>query len=195
MTIDLGYAYRAGCYIVMIRERPSAMNEFDAVVSAFAIFAIVTGFMAGLLRSLATIFGYLIAAPIAAAITPQIMPFVLGHFTIPADWAWVPLFAVFVVVGIVVGTLLRTLLSEFAGSDIGLFDRVAGAALGAGRIFLVAVLVVVVFDRVIPAGQEPSFLAGSKLRPYLSASGRKGLQSLPPEVDDYIDRLKRERGL
>ena len=171
------------------------MNEFDAVVAGFAIFAIVTGFMAGLLRSLATILGYLIAASIAATITPQIMPFVLGHFTIPPDWAWVPLFVVFVVMGIVVGALLRILLNEFSGPDIGVLDRAAGAALGAVRIFLVAVLVVVVFDRVIPAGQEPAFLAGSKLRPYLSAAGQKGLQSLPPEVDDYIDRLKRERGL
>jgi membrane protein required for colicin V production len=171
------------------------MNEFDAVVAGFAIFAIVAGFMAGLLRSLAAILGYLIAAPIAAALTLQIMPIVLGHFTIPPDWAWAPLFAVFVVVGIVVGALLRILLNEFAGPDIGVLDRAAGAALGAVRIFLVAVLVVVVFDRVIPAGQEPAFLAGSKLRPYLSVCGRKGLQSLPPEVDDYIDRLKRERGL
>jgi membrane protein required for colicin V production len=167
------------------------MNEFDAVVAAFAIFAIVTGFMSGLLRSLATILGYLIAA----ALTPQIMPFVLGHFTIPTDWAWAPFFVVFVVVGIVVGALLRTLMNEFVGSDIGLFDRVAGAVLGAVRIFLVAMLVVVAFDRIIPAGREPPFLAGSKLRPYLSAAGQKGLQSLPPEVDDYIDRLKREHGL
>src|SRR5580692_6287749 len=58
-----------------VRGRSGEMNEFDAAVSAFAIFAIVTGFMSGLLRSLATILGYLIAAPIVAASTPQIMPF------------------------------------------------------------------------------------------------------------------------
>ena len=93
------------------------------------------------------------------------------------------------------GALIRTVVNEFVGPDPGLFDRVAGAALGAVRIFLVAVLVVVVFDRIIPADHEPPFLAGSRLRPYLSAAGQKGLQSLPPDVDDYIDRLKRERGL
>ncbi len=46
------------------------MNPFDAVVATVAIFAIVMGFNAGLLRSLATILGYLIAAPVAVAITP-----------------------------------------------------------------------------------------------------------------------------
>jgi membrane protein required for colicin V production len=54
---------------------------------------------------------------------------------------------------------------------------------------------VVAFDRIIPAGREPPFLAGSKLRPYLSAAGQKGLESLPLDVEAYIDRLKRERGL
>jgi len=71
----------------------------------------------------------------------------------------------------------------------------AGAVLGAVRIFLVAVLVVVAFDRIIPTDRQPPFLVGSRLRPYLSAAGQKGLQSLPPDVEDYIDRLKRERGL
>ena len=35
------------------------------------------------------------------------------------------------------------------------------------------------------------YLAG----PVLSTAGQQGLRSLPPEVADYIDRLKRERGL
>ena len=170
------------------------MNSFDAAVTAFAILAVVMGFMSGLLRSLATILAYLIAAPVAVAITPRVAALV-GQSTIPQDKTWVALFVIFAAVGILLGALIRTAVSELIGSDAGLFDRVAGAALGALRIFFLAVLLVVVFDRIIPAGREPPFLAGSKLRPYLSAVGQKGLQSLPPEVEDYIDRLKRERGL
>lgn len=170
------------------------MNPFDAAVTGFAILAVVMGFMSGLLRSLATILAYLIAAPVAVAITPRVAA-LFGQSTIPPDKTWVALFVVFAAVGILLGALIRAAVGELIGSDAGLFDRVAGAALGALRIFLLAVLIVVVFDRIIPAGHEPPFLAGSKLRPYLSAAGRKGLQSLPPEVEDYIDRLKRERGL
>ena len=33
------------------------------------------------------------------------------------------------------------------------------------------------------------------LRPILSQAGRLGLRTLPPDVEDYIDRLKRERGV
>ena len=49
--------------------------------------------------------------------------------------------------------------------------------------------------RIIPAGREPGFLKGSQLRPLLSVAGQQGLKSLPPDVVDFIDRLKRERGI
>jgi len=54
---------------------------------------------------------------------------------------------------------------------------------------------VLVFDRIIPPGREPAFLKGSQWRPVLSKAGQQGLQSLPPDIADYIDRLKRERGI
>jgi len=170
------------------------MNPFDAVVCAATIFAIVMGFSTGLLRSLATILGYLVAAPLAVAIAPH-LAFGFGRSGASPDTGWLMPFALFVAIGIVVSALLRTAVGEFVGPDIGLFDRLAGATLGIVRIFLVAVLVVVIFDRIIPADRQPSFLAGSRLRPYLSAAGQRGLQTLPPEVADYVDRLKRERGL
>ena len=170
------------------------MNAFDAVVAAVAVLAIVLGFNAGLLRSLATIFGYLIAAPLAVAITPYVTGIALGRSMAPAN-AWLMLVIVFVAAGAGISALLRIVVGEFVGPDVGAFDRVAGAALGAVRIGLIAVLIVVVFDRVIPADRQPQFLVGSKLRPYLSAAGRAGLRSLPSEIESYIDRVKRERGL
>jgi membrane protein required for colicin V production len=171
------------------------MNVFDAVVSGVSILVIVMGFRAGLLGSLATILGYLIAAPVAVALTPSVVRLLLGQSTLSPDRTWMVLGGIFVVVGMGISTLLRIAVSELTGNDVGLFDRAAGALFGAVRIFLIAVLVVAVFDRIIPADREPPFLVGSRLRPYLSAAAQKGLQSLPPEIDDYIDRLKRAQGL
>lgn len=172
------------------------MNPFDAVVTAVVILAMVFGFMTGLLRSLATILAYVVAVPMAVAITPRLMPFILGRVEISPANAWLPPLVVMIALGLLLGVLFRTMVAEITGSeDAGLFDRLAGAVLGAVRIFLVAVLVVVVFDRVIPADRQPQFLVNSRLRPYLSAAGRRGMQSLPPDVADTIDRLKRERGL
>jgi membrane protein required for colicin V production len=102
---------------------------------------------------------------------------------------------VFLLAGMALAALLRLAVSAFTGKDIGVLDRMAGAMLGAVRIVLLAVVLVLIFDRIIPPGREPGFFAGSKLRPVLSATGRKGLRSLPPDVVDTIDRLKRERGI
>jgi membrane protein required for colicin V production len=171
------------------------LNPFDAVVYAVALVAIVMGFHAGLLRSLATILGYLIAAPMAVAIAPRAKALLPGQFTLTPEKRWLALFLVFLVLGIFISALLRYAVREFIGPHVGLFDRAAGAVLGAVRIGLVAVLIVVIFDRIIPADRQPPFLVDSRLRPYLSAAGEKGLRSLPPEVEAYIDRLKRERGI
>ena len=169
------------------------MNPFDVVIYAAAAAAAVLGFSAGLLRSLATILGYLIAAPLAVAMTPRVMALAPG--LVPPAQTWLVPVGVFLLAALLVGALLRSAVSGFVGDEINLIDRVAGAALGAVRIGLVAVLIVLVFDRIIPAGREPAFLTDSRLRPYLSAAGQMGLKSLPPEAEAYIDRLKRERGI
>jgi membrane protein required for colicin V production len=171
------------------------MNIFDAVVIVIALLAMVIGFNAGLLRSLTAILAYLIAAPIAVAVTPRLTALAFGQFTLPPEQGWIALFVVFVVLGILISLMLRSFVDGLAGGEIGLFDRFAGAVLGAVRIFLVAVLIVVIFDRLIPSDRQPGFLIGSKLVPYLSAAGQKGLQTLPPEIQASIDRIKHERGL
>jgi membrane protein required for colicin V production len=169
------------------------MNSFDAVVYGLTIVAIVSGFKAGLLRSVATIVGYAAAMPIALTTAPLLAPLVAGK----SQAAWTEdsflVVGIFLTVGIGLGALLRAAVGEMAGDDVHVADRLAGALLGAVRIALVAVTMVLVFDQLIPPDREPAFLRGSQLRPILSAAGRVGLKSLPPDVAAYIDRLKRER--
>jgi membrane protein required for colicin V production len=171
------------------------LNIFDAVIYVCVVLAVVMGFNAGLLRSLATIIGYLAAMPIAVGATPYLSGILTSQLRMPPAQNWVVLFTIFFVVGFLLSAALRMAVSELVGARVSLPDRLAGAILGAVRIGLLAVLMVVIFDRIIPASREPAFLAGSQLRPMLSAAGRQGLKSLPPEAVDYIDRLKRERGI
>lgn len=171
------------------------INLFDGAVILFLVIAVVSGLRTGLLRSLATILGYTIAAPVAVALMPFVLPLVNERFQL--GQAQVPLvfLAVFFVIGFLLAALMRGAVGEMTGRQIGPADRAAGAFLGAVRIVLVAVLIVMVFDRLIPPDREPAFLAGSRLRPILSQAGAQGLRQLPPNVTEFIDRLKRERGL
>jgi membrane protein required for colicin V production len=174
---------------------PMSMNLFDAAIYVCLAVAVIAGFSSGLLRSLATIFGYVAAAPVALAAAPYLTPILADQFKLPPSQAWLAYAGIFLVIGFVLGALLRLAISELVGPDISAPDRMAGAFLGAVRVGLLAVLIVVIFDRVIPAEREPAFLTGSQLRPILSQAGLAGLKSLPPDIAAYIDRLKRERGI
>ena len=169
------------------------MNSFDAVVCLGLVIAVVTGFNAGLLRSAVTILAYLIAMPIAVWAMSFVSPQIEGKLGSPFTQNSLLLFGIFLVVGIVLGKLMRMALDETIGPRAGIGDRLAGAVLGAVRVGLVAITLVLIFDSLVPSDRQPAYLAGSQLRPLLSVAGQKGFRSLPPDVAATIDRLKKER--
>jgi len=166
------------------------MNSFDVVVGAATIAAMVMGFNAGLLRSAVTILAYLMAMPIAVWVTSQVTR---DSSSLALMQNPLPFFGTFLIAGIVLGKLLRMAIDETVGTESGPGDRLAGSVLGAVRVGLVAVSVVVVFDQLIPADRQPPYLADSRLRPLFSAAGQMGLKSLPPDIAAYVDRLKKDR--
>lgn len=174
-------------------QRISSMNSFDAVVYIGLVIAVVTGFNAGLLRSAVTILAYLIAMPVAVWAMSLIAPQIDGKAGSPLMQNSALFFGIFLVAGIVLGKLMRLALDETIGSEAGIGDRLAGAVLGAVRVGLVAVTLVLVFDQLVPADRQPIWLTGSQLRPLLSVAGQKGFKSLPPDVAATIDRLKKDR--
>jgi membrane protein required for colicin V production len=171
------------------------MNSFDAVVYAALALAIALGFRSGLLRSAATIVGYLIAMPVALWISSFVAPRLDHGAGLPPLQNSLLFIAAFVIGGMGFGALLRLAVDDFTGKQIGVADRIGGAALGAVRIVLVAITMVLVFDTLLPPRVTPSFLAGSQLRPLLSEAGQRGFKKLPPEAASYIEQLKRTQRL
>ena len=107
-----------------------------------------------------------------------------------AEGAWV---SALLIAGMMLGRSMRMAIDETIGPDAGIGDRLAGAALAVVRIGLVAITLVLSFDRLAPSGRQPTYLAGSQLRPLLLAAGQKGLKSLPPAVTATIDRINNRR--
>jgi membrane protein required for colicin V production len=166
------------------------MNSFDAVVGVATVAAVTMGFNAGLLRSAVTILAYLAAMPIAVWAT-SLMSHDAGGIALLQNP--LPFFVTFLGTGIVLGKLMRLVIDETIGTESGIFDRLAGAALGATRVGLVAISMVVIFDQLVPADRQPLYLATSRLRPIFSAAGQAGIRSLPPDITAYVDRLKKDR--
>jgi len=153
------------------------------------------GFMTGLLRTLATIIGYICGAGIAVVAPPKTVSLLANYPKIPTPQTWIVVVVSFIVAGVLISALLRLIVSGMTGRNISVPDRIAGAALGGVRFAMLAIMLVLVFDRMMPPGREPAFLRGSQWRPVLSSAAQYGIQSLPPEAADYLDRLKRQRRL
>ena len=169
------------------------MNSFDTVVYLGLIIAVVIGFNTGLLRSAITILAYIAAMPIAMGLAPLVSPQPDGQLALPFGQNSPLLFGVFLVTGMVLGKLVCLVLDDVIGSQAGVGDRLAGAALGAVRVGLIAITVVLIVDQLVPANLQPAFMTGSQLRPTLSAAGQLGVRSLPPDLMAAIDRLKKDR--
>lgn len=131
-----------------------SMNPFDAAVYLCLFVAAVMGFKSGLLRSLATIFGYVTALGLAVAATPRVASAATAEFNLPPSQTWQVFVAIFLVAGIMLSALLRFAVGEMVGPKVSIPDRVAGALLGAVRVGLLAVVLVLVFDRIIPPANK-----------------------------------------
>jgi membrane protein required for colicin V production len=168
------------------------MNTFDLAVMIALVVAIFGGFATGLLRSAVTILAYLIAMPLAVWVMSYVPP-LDEQYASPLGHNMGFFFGAFLIIGMGLGKLARMMVDEAAGDEPGLLDRLGGGILGAIRVGLDATSVVLVFDQILPAGREPSFLKGSQLRPLFSQAAQKGFRALPPDVTAAIDRFKRER--
>ena len=134
------------------------INPFDAAILIIALVAVVMGFNSGLLRSLATIFGYVSAMPIAVAAAPPLTHVLSEQLHLRQAQPWMLLCVIFLAAGLVLSALLRAAVNDIVGARVSIPDRLAGALLGAVRIGLLAVMLVLIFDRIIPPnGSRPSW--------------------------------------
>ena len=134
------------------------MNLFDIVVTLGLLFAVVTGFTTGLLRSAVTILAYLVAMPLAVALLAMVGPHIAMLPSSPFPPNGVLLFGLFLLIGVILGKMARTMLDDTIGSEIGIGDRLGGALLGAIRVGLVVTTLVLVFDQLVPPAKQPQFL-------------------------------------
>jgi membrane protein required for colicin V production len=165
------------------------MNTFDLAVFIGLLVALFSGFSTGLVRSAITILAYVFAMPVAIWIMSYVPPLDSGYAS-PLGHNVGFFVGAFLLIGMVLGKFARIMVNEAIGDDPGIADRLGGAALGSLRVGLIATSVVLVFDRIIPLGREPSFLEGSQLRPLFSEIGKRGFRSLPREAAAAIDRLR-----
>ena len=98
-------------------------NPFDLAIYFCLFVAVVMGFMTGLLRSLATIFGYICGMGVAVAAGPKLIPLLITHLNMPTPQTWIVFVAIFVAAGATISALLRLGVSEMIGPNISIPDQ------------------------------------------------------------------------
>ncbi|MGB7834634.1 MAG: CvpA family protein, partial [Xanthobacteraceae bacterium] len=73
-------------------------------------------------------------------------------------------------------------------SRIGALDRTLGFLFGLARGLIIVVVAFVFFDWLVPAKQQPSWVANAKSRVVLQATGSWLMSLLPEDVDKYISK-------
>ena len=157
------------------------MNSFDAVVYLGLVIAMVTGFNTGLVRSAVTILAYLVAVPIAIWAMSALSPPANGKVVAAFAQNGLVFFGVFLFAGMALGKLARVMVDDATGSHAGPVDRLVRRCAGRG-----ARRPDCGHDRCWSSSGlcrlQPQWLSGSKLRPWLSAAGQRGFNSLPPDL-------------
>src|SRR5258708_34102472 len=155
------------------------MNFDIAVCAGLAIVAVI-GFNTGLLRSAITILAYVLSRTVAIGAMTFVSSLMSGNSASPLLQNWILFFGALLVVGMMFGKIARMALDETMGANLGIGDRLGGAALGAVRVLLIATSRGLVFDRLGPNDPQPAFLQGAPPPPLPSAAGQRGLPSPPP---------------
>ena len=100
--------------------------------------------------------------------------------------------------GIFLGTLIIVSIFTVRISDkildsrIGALDRTLGFLFGLARGLIIVVVAFVFFDWLVPAKQQPSWVANAKSRVVLQATGSWLMSLLPEDVDKYISKALQE---
>ena len=165
------------------------MNFLDYIVIAILVFALVRGFMRGLIREVAAILGILAGFVTAGHLHPALADLLRSRFpSLPhpvflgyalvflATWLAV------VLLGLLASRLARTLF-------LGWADRLFGAVVGLFKGTLGAVVLVTVLTLFLPGGSQ--VLGRSRFAPYLQKTGAH-LVRLAPEAIERLYEKKQE---
>lgn len=148
------------------------MSAFDVIILAVIVVSAVMSLGRGLIREAFSVISFIIGG-LAAYYALQFFKGPLSSI-IPKDWPTVTPSAILVVVGFLaayslaafVGGRLSKLIH--ASPEIGVVDRIAGAAFGVVRGVLAAILFVLLMHQVLPESDTPAFVSKAHSYPYLN---------------------------
>ena len=160
------------------------------IVLVSALLSMVRGFT----REVLAIASWAAAAISAYYLHPLVLPYVKPYITKDMIALIVAVAIVFFITLILVSIITVKLSDAILDSKVGALDRSLGFLFGAARGFLLGVVAFLFFNWLVPAKQQPEWVANAKTRPLLQMSGDDLMAMLPDDPENtFLKRLKRDK--
>jgi membrane protein required for colicin V production len=148
------------------------------------LLALIRGFM----REILSIAGWAAAAVATLWAFAKLKPLAQQYFNSDIVASAVTAAGVFLGTLIIVSIFTVRISDKILDSRIGALDRTLGFLFGLARGLIIVVVAFVFFDWLVPAKQQPSWVANAKSRVVLQATGSWLMTLLPEDVDKYISK-------
>jgi membrane protein required for colicin V production len=166
---------------------------FDVIVLAVIVVSAIMSLGRGLVREASSVFAF-IAGFFVALLAVQYAGPLLRTVT-PEDWGTLPANAIAFVVGFLLSYLAAAFLGGrlsrllHASPEIGVIDRLAGAAFGVARGLLACILFVLLMQQVLPEDATPTFVSRAWCYDFLDGAASWIRSIVPGFVDRAADTV------
>jgi membrane protein required for colicin V production len=169
------------------------ITAFDVIIIAVLVVSAVMSLGRGLIREASSVISFILGG-LAAYYTLVLFRQPMEAI-VPDSWPAISASAILVVVGFLVAYTLAAFLGGQlsrlikASPEIGMVDRIAGAAFGVARGALAVILFVLLMQQVLPEEATPRFVADSRFFPFAEAAAEWIRNNVPGFVDRARDTL------
>ncbi len=172
----------------------------DGGVAFIALISAILAYSRGLTREIFAIGGWLVAAVVAAFLTPVVEPLIreipaIGSFLASSCvLSVIAAFTLVMALGLLVMAVFTPVISGLVlDSALGPIDRILGFVFGVARAAFLVGVAYILYDELVPAGDPWEPLANAQSLPYLvEVAGllRDAMPTeLPPVVVERIDAM------
>ncbi len=152
---------------------------------------LISGLLAmirGFIREVLSIASWIAAAAVTLYAFAKLKPYAQQYFSSDIVASAVTAAGVFLGTLLIVSIFTVRISDRILDSRIGALDRTLGFLFGLARGLVIVVVAFVFFDWLVPAKQQPTWVADAKSRVVLQATGSWLISLLPEDVDKYISK-------
>ncbi|MCW5715625.1 MAG: CvpA family protein [Bauldia sp.] len=161
-----------------------SLTLFDAIVVVVILISALLAMVRGFVREVLSITSWVIAGVAAYFLYSPLLNVIYPSPIADETIATIIAVAVVFVIVLIIATYITVKAADFViDSRIGAVDRLMGFVFGALRGLLLVVIAFVFFSWLVPASQQPLWIANAQTHPMLESLGESLIQVLPPDIE------------